>query len=273
MLRHTVAVIGPGRLGRALSASFAQIGWSVRSFGRDLWTLSPSQRDAHLEACDVWSLCVPDDQLHDVIARLAPAPVGEKIIVFHSGTVPLSALDALIQRGARGAKLHPLLAFSTPKNVPIPPHTHFALGGSDEVKRRLKAWVDAWRGIAHELSDDDWLVYHLAAVLASNFTPLLVRCAADLLTSMTPHLPDALDWLEPLIEKAVADALDGANPKPFSGPAVRSDWSVIDKHLEFLEDHHPQLALVYRSATHLLNAVASASPAPRSASRRGETTG
>jgi len=256
MEHQRVAVIGVGRLGCALVASFEELGFSVQGFGRDLWENSSAYVKQRLESMDVLSLCVQDEYLPEIVDELCQIRLREKLVVFHSGPIPLTVLDLLVDRGACVGKLHPLMAFSRKCRETIPKGTHFALSGSDPILKVLRRWVESWSGISHCLSAEQWLPYHLAAVLAANFLPLMIRSGVAHLAPMTQNSKEALDWLKPLINSAVFHALDAKNPKPYSGPAVRGDWAVIEDHLKFLESHDPQLALVYRSATQLLNAVA-----------------
>src|SRR5207249_4857179 len=87
-----VAVVGAGRMGRALSAALARAGYEVGE---------PAGRGEVPAGCDAILLCVPDSE----IAAAAEVVAGAAPFVGHtSGATPLSALDPA---GAQAFGLHP----------------------------------------------------------------------------------------------------------------------------------------------------------------------
>jgi predicted short-subunit dehydrogenase-like oxidoreductase (DUF2520 family) len=82
---------------------------------------------------------------------------------------------------------------------------------------------------------------HLAAVIASNLTNQLYAISASILERQ--NIP--FDVLDPLILETAAKAARGHPLKSQTGPAIRRDMHVIEKHLELLRNE-PEYRDIYR---------------------------
>lgn len=241
MERRRVGMIGMGRLGKSLAFSLTELGYRLetppdrRVFSQD-W----------LDNQDILCLCVRDDQLEDLVDILARSTHRDRIVMMHAGAVNLSLLDPLAERGAVIAKFHPLQAFTQAKDAPIPPDTPWAYEG--DIAHLVEPWVTAWGGRLHHLTGDQWRRYHLAAVVAANTLPLLIRAGGELLEPLGDDLGDALDWLKPLVLHSVRCGLDADNPMPFSGPAIRGDQQVLEGQMDLLKEIAPDMVELYRVA-------------------------
>lgn len=245
-----VGIIGMGRLGSSLATSLRAVGHAVAERRRD--TTTPLARWS--ASLSVICLTVRDDELAEQVAGLATVPLSGKIVLLFSGATPLALLAPLQRVGAVIGKLHPLQTFAQKDGAPMPAGTHYAYEG--EIEALVRPWVAAWSGQLHHLVGDQWARYHAAAVTAANFLPLLIRCGAELLEPLAEDRADALDWLKPLIQNSVANALDGALDLPFSGPAVRGDVGVLQRQAALLDEIHPETAVLYRLTSRMVAARA-----------------
>lgn len=84
----------------------------------------------------------------------------------------------------------------------------------------------------HFLPSDKRRLLHLAAVFACNFTNHLYTLAGDILDEA--ELP--FDVLLPLIDETAAKIHELTPYEAQTGPAVRFDENVIQKHLDLLDD-------------------------------------
>ena len=239
-------VIGLGRFGGALVRSLRDIGVDVRPLDRITQDKETAYRN-WLADCHVICVAVRDDQIAGIARELAVDDLTGKTVLMHSGTANLDLLDPLARCGAATGKFHPLQAFTATSDAPIPTGTPFAIEGP--VRDLVEPWVTAWEGSLHELAGDQWLVYHIAAVMAANFLPLFVRAGSSLLEPMSKGQAEALTWLEPLVRCTIDAALDPENSRPFSGPAIRGDQKTLDNHMNWLAEHRPELLPIYRLAT------------------------
>lgn len=230
-----VGVLGLGRFGSALFKSLALVSDSVYAWRRcddENWhnaadSNKPTTPDfsTWVEDCQVICICVQDDQIQNQVSRLEGMPLQGKTVLMHAGSLNLQILKPLEDKGAIIGKFHPLMAFSQ-KQQCIPKGTPFAFEGA--IEHLVRPWVNCWEGQLYPLTGDAWQVYHLAAVIASNFLPLFIRKGARLLTPLANQSEqEALTWLAPLVKQSVANALDATNSLPFSGPAARNDGNVL----------------------------------------------
>jgi len=244
-------LVGAGRLGQALLASLHALGEPAEFASCRLERhIPPEWRDR-----SVW-LCTPDGLLPGVAEALAKCNRGPRSLVFCSGATPLSLFVASRQGVALG-KLHPLASFPARRREPFAPGLCFAISADSPLREQLLARVTRWRGRAFLLRDEDAPLYHLAAVLAANFLPVLVRLGERLLhPALEPAMgeppvlageaPTALQALGPLVRSALDAALDEKLQRPFSGPASRGDEPTLRIHEALLAERDPQLAELYR---------------------------
>ncbi|CAM2065784.1 DUF2520 domain-containing protein [Sulfidibacter corallicola] len=241
-----VGVWGIGRLGSSLVASLRALDLDVRERRRD----GDRPLSRWVEDLSVVCLAVQDGALTEVVEALREVDVSGRTVLVLSGATALDVLAPLRKCGATVGKLHPLQTFTRVAYERIPPGTHFAIEGP--IRELVAPWVEAWDGVLHELSGDDWKVYHLAAVVAANFLPLFIRAGAGFLRPLARDDQDALNWLEPLVSHSVAAALDGAKDLPYSGPAIRGDRQTLDAHERLLEGLRPEWLPIYRLASALI---------------------
>jgi len=251
-----IGILGLGRFGLALQYSLSQLGHEVWGRGPDE-KLPLNEWAAHLT---VLCLAVRDDQIAPLMPQLALSDLTQKTVLIHSGITPLSLLEPLKAKGAIIGKLHPLQTFAVPRKIPIPKGTPFAFEG--DIISLVRPWVEAWQGELHELQEDQWVLYHLAAVTAANFLPLFIRAGARLLEPLSASSADSLAWLAPLIRASTESALDAENPLPFSGPAIRRDKSTLEKHEQCLAKLAPDLLPLYQHASEQIARLSKTDGAP-----------
>jgi predicted short-subunit dehydrogenase-like oxidoreductase (DUF2520 family) len=91
------------------------------------------------------------------------------------------------------------------------------------------------------LDSDARMQLHIAAIFACNFTNLMLGSAADLMMQNGLAFGD----LKHLVESAVNKAFNAPHPDMVqTGPAVRNDKGIMDKHLKSLS-LNPQLEEIY----------------------------
>lgn len=253
-----VGVIGQGRWGSALVGGLRSI-----QIDTDVWQRQDQTRlgavglKTWLDRRDVLCLAVRDDQLTALVSQLAEWPHSQRVIMHHAGAISLDVLQPLAEQGAVIGKLHPLQTFSS-HAAQVPSGTPFAIEG--DISTLVIPWITAWHGQYHYLNGDQWATYHLAAVMAANFLPLLIREGAALLAPLCKDRDAALAWLAPLVQRSVDQALNAENPLPFSGPAARNDQHTMQQQIEFLRTTRPELAQLYQQASQCIRQRLQAKP-------------
>ena len=226
-MQDTIAIVGNGRLGRALAAA--------------LRTADPHGRGYAGAGADVVLLCVPDAEIAAAAMAIAPGP-----LVGHcSGATGLGVLAP-----HEAFALHPLMTV-----------THAgadfagagcAIGGSTpralDLARRLAAALGMR---TFEIADEDRTAYHAAASMAANFLVALESAAARVAATAGVER----ELLVPLVRAAVERwAVEG--DASLTGPIARGDEATVARHREAIAARAPDLLALYDVLAGATRAVA-----------------
>ncbi len=227
-----LAVIGRGRLGRALAAAF-EAG-------------EPLGRGADGRDADVVLLCVPDDEIAAAAACVAPG----RLVGHCSGASTLAPLAP-----HESFSIHPLMTVpgcaSGNYSHSRSPQVDFAgvrcaIAGS--TPRALEAARDIAERLAmepFEVADEDRAAYHAAASIASNFLVTLEWCAERL--AATADVPR--EALVPLARAALENWAATSAEQALTGPIARGDEQTVARQREAVAQNTPDLL-------HLFDALA-----------------
>jgi len=211
----SVTVIGPGgRAGSAIAARLRERGVTV-------------QEDGELRL-----LCVPDHAIAEVARAIAPGPW----VAHVSGATPLAALEP----HARRFSVHPLQTLVHGRGAEQLDGAWGAVTAESEEARLHALWLADTLGLKpFALADEKRALYHAGAAVASSFLVTLYRVAGRLLDEAGVP-PEAL---VPLMERTIANGFE------LTGPLTRGDWSTIERHLEAIRLHAPELEHIYTTLT------------------------
>jgi predicted short-subunit dehydrogenase-like oxidoreductase (DUF2520 family) len=242
--QETIAIVGDGRLGRALTAALRTAGVRAsgphgRGFNGARVAPDRTAPDGPYGANpDAVLLCVPDAEIAAAAAAIAPGP-----LVGHcSGATPLGALAPHEAFG-----LHPLMTV-----------THAgadfagagaAVAGTTERALRLATRLAEHLGMRpFVLAEDDRAAYHAGASMASNFLVTLEQ-AAQRVSGVQREL------LVPLVRAAVDNwATEGG--ASLTGPIARGDEATVVRHREAIADRAPDLLELYDALADATRVVA-----------------
>ncbi len=148
---------------------------------------------------------------------------------FHcSGALPASVLAPLGALGWQVASAHPILSFATPEAACAQfAGTPCALEGDLAARALLQEAFAAIGAQCFEVRSQDKLLYHAAAVFATNFLPVLQSVAEDgwrasgVPEALLPHLRASL------LNNAVANITRLGPQGALTGPAARGDTAAI----------------------------------------------
>jgi predicted short-subunit dehydrogenase-like oxidoreductase (DUF2520 family) len=166
---------------------------------------------------------------HEAERPATHAPSPSTPLVFHgSGALGSDQLTPLKDLGWRTASAHCLLSFATPQvAVTQFTGTACALEGDPLACTTLRAAFTSIGARCFEVASADKLLYHAAAVFATNFLPVLQSVAEDLWRST--GVPPALipDLRANLLNNAVANITALGPQGALTGPAARGDVAAI----------------------------------------------
>ena len=228
-MQETIAIVGDGRLGRALASA--------------LRAPAPHGRGYTGAGADAVLLCVPDAQIAAAAAAIEPGP-----LVGHcSGATGLGALAP-----HEGFGLHPLMTITR-------------AGGSFEgagcaVAGTTPRALDVAQRLGRSLGmrpfvigDEDRVAYHAAASMASNFLVTLESAAARV--AATAGVERAM--LVALV-RATVEAWAVEGDASLTGPIVRGDEATVARHREALGERTPELLDLYDVMADATRVVAAA---------------
>lgn len=256
----TIGLIGAGAVGSILARALSQAGYTVkvivdRSAGaaKTLAQAIGAERsgtDFALLRQDVGLLliAVPDDQIPAVdraLGKLLPQ-MNFAGAAHTSGTLTGSALTRLAEGGVPVGSMHPLQTFPAKGPSPLLQNVYFALEGDGRLVPTLAALVDAMGGIPVEMPSEGKIAYHTAAVMASNFIPVLLREARELM--LTAGIPEEqiLPMLAPLMRSSLENCLKSGETQALTGPVARGDAATIQRHVNLLKAGSPGTLAIYR---------------------------
>ena len=177
-------------------------------------------------AADLYIFSVKDSALAELISSIKP---NNGLWVHTAGSIPISVFEGFAERYG---VLYPLQTFSKSRsvnfsNIPFLIEAKYAedLSLLEELAGRITNDV-------RFLNSEQRKQVHLSAVFACNFTNHLYHIAWGLLEDkdISP------DILLPLISETTAKVHNMNPAKAQTGPAIRYDENVINKHLDSLED-------------------------------------
>jgi predicted short-subunit dehydrogenase-like oxidoreductase (DUF2520 family) len=271
----TLNIIGAGRVGRSLAHLWHKQGvFAVQ----DVLTRSQASADeavqfigsgravtnlGDMRAADVWMLAPPDGQINKVAMglsnmHLASVFIASGAIVFHcSGALTSAELQALRDKGSQVASAHCILSFSAPASAVTQfAGTPCALEGDAVATQTLQTAFEAIGATCFDIAEKDKILYHAAAVFATNFLPVLQVVAAGLWqsTGMPKELIAPLN--ASLLQKAVQNIAAQGAAKALTGPAARGDSELVALQGAAVANWNEQAGLAYAALSQLAVQIA-----------------
>jgi len=246
----TLNLVGAGHVGKVLGRLFAHSG--VLNV-QDVLTRSQASAQAAVDfvkagqACadiaalrpaDIWLLAVSDDQIAPMAAALAQAQQDKlrDAVVFHcSGAKASNELQALRDRGALVASMHPIRSFADPDAVA----RDFAgtYCGTEGDAAALALLIPAFEAIGARPVPIDAAaktVYHAAAVFASNYLTTVLDAALRAYQAAGVPEPVARELARPLASETMANVFRLGPAAALSGPVARGDHATVARQQQAL---------------------------------------
>lgn len=176
---------------------------------------------------DLYVFSVKDDMLSEIV-KLMPATDG--IWAHTSGSLPMNLFS--LGRSSDYGVIYPLQTFSKSRLVDFQGIPVFIEGDSNHSQHILYGVAKSISGNVRLLDSDNRRYLHLAAVFANNFSNHMFTLASEILNSKGI----SFDVLKPLIMETAAKVMEMEPKKAQTGPAIRYDEKVIQKHMDLIQD-------------------------------------
>jgi len=250
-----IAIIGPGKVGTALTVLAGRAGYQVVALGArnrqraagasrrisgHPVAVSPAEAAA---VADIVLLTVSDSAIASVCDDLAEMGAFKRSsIVAHCCGALGSHVLASAKRlcGCRIASMHPLQTFpSAQAAVDSMPGAYFFLEGDANAVTELSRFVRAIGGKAVKLpggvkAKRTKALYHASACMASNYLAALMDAA--IAAAKLAGIPAGTAWpaLEKLVQATLRNVSAFGPAKALTGPISRGDAETVRRHLDAL---------------------------------------
>lgn len=257
---RAVCILGPGRLGAALAMNLRNAGWKVTAL-----VVGPRRKvtgrvrklaaavdasithlgEKPLASGLVW-ITVPDNAIEGVAAKLAAQQSWKGRVVFHSsGALTSDALQVLRAKGARVASVHPGMTFvhgSMPELREVP----FGIEGDPAALRVARQIIRELGGIVVTIRKENKVLYHAFDAFASPILIALMAALEEVGMAAGIERTAVSSMAGPLLQTTLNNYLEHGAAAAFSGPFIRGDVAVIQRHLEALRQL-PHAQEVYKA--------------------------
>lgn len=233
---HSVSIIGTGNVAHWFVYAFQKAGIKIQQiYGRDLTKCQNLAETCDSEAIqdlsklkknsDLYLFSVKDDSYEEVAAQI---PFELPLAVLTSGTISARVLAPVTPRFGTIYPCQTLNSGIDFSAVEVPLCVEGGDVDTEALLLQLAAQLSHRTLILHE---EERRQLHLAAVFACNFTNALYSIAFDLLKNakIEPHV------LLPLLQNSLKKLNTMTPEEAQTGPAVRNDKQVINKHLDMLQ--------------------------------------
>jgi len=253
-----VGVVGAGAVGTALGLALSRAGWPVAAVAsRDearrerFRSLVPGARGfgeatALLDEVELIILAVPDDAIPALADELRM--YSGQAMVHTSGALGAEVLEPARAAGTQIGGFHPLVAFADTERAVAALHgATVAVEGDDELASLLGEMAEAIGATAVRLAPGSKAAYHAAAMLSAGGVVALLDAIAELGRVAGLDEAGSLAIYGGLVEQTLGNARALGVARALTGPMVRGDVGTIERHLEALARHAPDVLPLYRA--------------------------
>jgi predicted short-subunit dehydrogenase-like oxidoreductase (DUF2520 family) len=237
LTRLRCAIVGAGRLGRALAAALREA---------ELTVDGPLGRGADAAGADVVLLCVPDGEIAAAAAAIDPVPA-HPLVGHCSGATTLAALAP-----HEGFSLHPLMSVPAEGPARLAGATAAIAGTTPKAEALASALAFRLGLTPVSVADEDHAAYHAAASIASNFLVTLEAAAEQL--AATAGLDRTA--LVPLVRATVENWATLGPERALTGPLVRKDEQTVARQRDAIQQRTPELLPLFDALADATRALA-----------------
>lgn len=252
------SIIGAGMVGTAIGFLLKKAGHEIVSFadlsaahlkraqsstGAECFR-NPAQASAR---ADCLLITTPDDRIQSVCTEIVNGSSVKGKKVFHmSGAGGLDLLEPAALAGAFVASIHPLQSFSSIDGaIASIPGSYFGVTAAKGIKKLSADIVHDLHGIPIFITPAQKPLYHAAACIASNYLVSLMSVVESIYLSIGFSEKDARKAYLPLVYGSLTNIANQGCKKALTGPIARGDSGTIQKHIEAMACHHPELSALY----------------------------
>jgi len=246
--KPSIAIVGPGSLGRAFAESLRRAGYRIREvvagesrasrakakeLAAKTGARAATRKNAELDADIIW-FCVPDREIGRAALNLGAVTTWKGKVALHSsGVLGSDELEVLHARGEAVASAHPLMTFVS-GSQPTLAGVAFAIEGDPSAIRVVRAIVVALKGEAFSISKQKKAAYHAWGAFISPLLVAALATAEEVARAAGIDRTTARRRAQPILGQTLRNYAALGPAGAFSGPLRRGDVATIAKHLQVL---------------------------------------
>jgi predicted short-subunit dehydrogenase-like oxidoreductase (DUF2520 family) len=273
-MTKSLAIIGAGRVGRALGRRLRERRWrvaivaartaaSAKSAARYIGGGRPvAGIPATLMGASVILLTVPDDMLSEAateLVALVGAQLRGKVVLHASGARDSSVLEPIRASGAAVGSMHPLQTFSGLYTPPLVGKV-FAIKGDQIAVRTARQMARDFGGAPVCICPARKPLYHAAGVFAAGLCLALEEAGVQALMNAGLKRREAQRALLSLTRQVLEHYETLGPQKAWTGPLARGDYRVLAAHEQALSGLQPEFLDAYRAMNRLAARVLAREP-------------
>src|SRR5580700_11133223 len=265
----SLAIVGAGRVGRALGRRLRELGWTIgavvtrsaTSARKVVRFIGAGHAHAFLTrqvvAAQVILVTTPDRCVPEVaeeLARIGAEELRGKVVLHSSGALGSGVLDPVKKCGAAVGSMHPLQTFS---GVGVPPLEGkvFAIEGDIAAVRMARQIARSLGAVPVHIDGAKKPLYHAAGALAAGSVLALMEAATRLMTAAGMKRREAMRALLPLTRQVLENFERLGTRAAWTGPLSRGDYGVVAAHMEAMKDLPGELVEAYEVMNRLAAVV------------------
>lgn len=205
---------------------------------------------------DAIFITTPDGVIQDIWNSIKNYPLKGKCICHCSGAMSSMIFSGINQMEAFGYSIHPLFAINSKlQSYRDISKAYFTIEGSETY---LEYWRDLFLKLGNKvriISSEKKVLYHSAAVCASNLVTGLFKMAADIMEECGFDRESSEEALMPLFINNCRNVEDVGAEEALTGPVERNDVKTVADHINKLPEDK---LTVYRELSKELVKIAQA---------------
>ncbi|HPY82243.1 MAG TPA: DUF2520 domain-containing protein [Bacteroidales bacterium] len=240
-------IIGAGNVGTHIAIALQQQGVHVQQIvsrtmrsavelaSKIECTFTTDMSEINTQA-DIYFICVSDRAIQQVIRQLN---VGDKLIIHTSGSI---GIDVFYDYALNYGVVYPMQTFSKFKDINYNEIPFFIEANTKENETILYDFLKKISPHVSVANSQQRGIIHLSAVFACNFTNHMCTISEKMLKEQKIKF----DVFKPLLRETF-DKITRYSPfESQTGPAIRNDMQVINKHLDVLSEY-PEIKEIYKA--------------------------
>ncbi|MBI9076106.1 MAG: DUF2520 domain-containing protein [Desulfatibacillum sp.] len=262
MTKPAFTIIGCGAVGACLADLLVGLGYPVAGLASK--TRASAEKTARIigtdkifdkvedaaKAGDLVFITTTDDAIGPVCQDISCKKGFSKgsVVLHCSGALSSDLLASARDCGAYVGSMHPLQSFAAAKpGVNLFQGVLVSVEGDEPARDLAKQVATDLGAMCARVDTHSKMLYHAAAVVASNYLVALLHLAFELNRGAGIEPKESLAGLMPLIQGTLKNIEAQGIPNALTGPIARGDVGIVKQHVEEIRAKTPQLLTLYQT--------------------------